>query len=77
MLFHSRRRTTDAAMTSRLNWIYAGTAALCLALAACQPDDVAEMVTAAPDIAEIADIDFGAVLVADAGSPSPIQPESF
>jgi hypothetical protein len=77
MLFHPRRNTGDAVMTRRLNWIYVGTAALCIALAACQPDEVAEMVTAAPDIAGIADIDFGAVLVADAGSPSPFQPESF
>jgi hypothetical protein len=64
-------------MTRRLNWIYLGTAVVCTALAACQPDEVAEMVTAAPDIAEIADIDFGAVLVADAGMPSPFQPESL
>lgn len=58
-------------MKSRLNWIYLSIAALCTVLAACQPDDVAEMVTATPDI------DLGAVLVADAGLPSPFQPESF
>lgn len=64
-------------MNSRLNWIYVGTAVLCTALAACQPDDVAEMVTAMPDIADISAIDLGAVLVADAGLPSPFQPESL
>lgn len=56
---------------SRLNWVYLGIAALCTVLAACQPDDVAEMVTATPEI------DFGAVLVADADLPSHFQPESF
>lgn len=60
-------------MKSRLNWIYLSVAALCTVLAACQPDDVAEMVIATPDI----DLDLGAVLVADAGLPSPFQPESF